>query len=155
MFHIRSAEPEDYHDIAELIKRSILNVENSQYSKQQLEQRASRFISATLKTWANNGVQFYVATMQDDDKASIAAVVGWKGSHLYHLYTSPEWQRKGAAKQLLEWAETQQRQAGGAWLWCNASLDATDFYSKNGYLCVCSGVLPKTDIPVRLMHKVV
>ncbi len=60
--------------------------------------------------------------------------------------TQPDWQRKGVGTLLLNHVITQARALGASTLWCDARLDAADFYGRFGMEPV-SEVFYKGPIP--------
>jgi len=84
-----------------------------------------------------------------DDKELIAVIslfITGQESRFRKFATHPDYQRKGVGSLLLNQVIAEARRLGAAVLWCDARLDAADFYRRFGMEAV-SEVFYKGPIP--------
>lgn len=76
--------------------------------------------------------QHYGAFQNDDLVAVISLFVNGDEARFRKFATRPDWQRQGIGTQLMHLVIAEARRLGATTLWCDARLDAADFYRRFG-----------------------
>lgn len=95
----------------------------------------------------NDHEGYHFGAFQDEELiAVISLFVNGEEARFRKFATHPDFQRKGIGTQLLNHVISEARRLGAARLWCDARLDAADFYRRFGMEAI-SEVFYKGTIP--------
>jgi GNAT superfamily N-acetyltransferase len=86
------------------------------------------------------------AFLEDELVAVISLFINGEDSRFRKFAARPDWQRRGIGTLLLNHVITEAKRLGATTLWCDARLDAADFYRRFGMKAV-SEVFYKGPIP--------
>ncbi len=146
---IRCARPEDARDLAQMHHRSVHQLGAEAYDDEILEVWGPPVDEERVEQWAENldraegGATPFVAV--DGERVLGFADVVPDEQYLRAVYVDPEMSRRGLGTALLRQAEWTATQAGVERLTLDASLNAVEFYEKNGYERLEEGTHELTD----------
>lgn len=126
---IRRLEEGDYY--RGLIRESIEDIEQTEYSEEDTEHLIKSIPEMNLEFAEDDRFRYFVA----EEEGDIIGVAGYKveTGTVSAVFTSPESKGRGIGSKLLEKLEEDAKSEGFDSMKVPASLDAVDFYSKNGY----------------------
>ncbi len=132
---IRRYRKED--DIRTLIGRAVENVEPEHYSEEQQEHLEEVILEMNLEFSEKDRYEYFVAEMNED----IRGVAGFQreSGKVAGIFVDSEYANSGIGSRLMEKIEQKAREEGLKEMEALASLEAVDFYRKNGYNIIEEG----------------
>jgi GNAT superfamily N-acetyltransferase len=129
---LRLAQAEEIESIIDLQTLAILNLHPDfrKYSRKQADSLISGQANIRRMYWEWETI--IVAEDNNRDLAGFACLSNY-GSRINGLYVHPDFMRQGVGTQLLIEIERIGIERGIRTLWVMSSIEATDFYKKNGY----------------------
>lgn len=173
--HIRLAVPYDVPELRQLIRASVLGLQATDYSREQLECALQTVYGVDSQLIAD-GTYFVVQT----NTSAIVGCGGWsKRKTLYGgdvwtgredtlldpkkdaakiraFFVHPEWARNGIGGMILDACEQAAKQSGFRRLEMGATLTGIPFYAKNGYVAIEEMAVPMQEglsLPIVKMSK--
>lgn len=148
---IRPYQEED--EVKELIQRSTQSVEPESYSSEQQEHLENVIPKMNLD-FAEKDRYIYFVAVEDGEIIGLAGFQRESGT-LAGIFVEPEHMGEGIGSQLLEKIENKAKEEGINKMESLASLEAVEFYRKNGYEVVDEQDqdIEGEDIGVKVMTK--
>lgn len=117
--------------IKSLISRSVMDVEPEHYSKAQQKHLEEVIPDMNLEFAGENRYTYFVA-LRNNEVVGVAGFQNESGT-VSGIFVDPELKGLGIGSSLLEKIEEKAQSEGIEEMKTLASLEATDFYKKNGY----------------------
>lgn len=134
MIKIRSYKRSDAHGVAQVISTTYAEFNRNEGSKKAVKEYIDYFSPKKSATELHETFQrtpiHFVAT----DHSKIIGMVRGHKDRITNLFVLGTYQGKGIGKLLLETFEKTVRRKGSTYIKVRASLYATNFYSRNGYI---------------------
>jgi putative acetyltransferase len=135
-FEIKKASIEDWQEIGVLFKNTILNINKSDYSEEQVNSWASAYNDEAFWKKKIDDDYFIMAVFQK-------TIIGFgslslKSYYLDMLYVHKDFQGWRVATKLVEDIEAKARELSISYLYTEASITAKPFFEKQGYKVVTS-----------------
>lgn len=137
---IRPVHREEYPQVVELIKRSMLELNAGDYDRDYLLEYVKRYDSAALAAFADDpACHFYVAYL-DDTLAACGAVAPSEekrgAMEIRSVYVLPDYAGMGLGREMMTVLEGDPAFLSARWVVVSASITAHPFYAKLGYTYV-------------------
>lgn len=126
----RAASQRDRPRLAEIHRTAIREIGSAFYTERQIEAWAAE---ATEDAYPIDEDGKIVIIAEHDTRIVGVGQVNTDTPEIAKLFVDPSYSRKGLGKKLLEKLEQTARDHGADELFLDASLNATDFYHRNGY----------------------
>jgi len=122
---IRKAKPTDYSSMDSVFRSSAEKLCVASYNREVIEAWAGKCWPERFARGADDGNQQYVLLMEGN--------VVCFGSLLVSLFVSPEYAGQGLGQQMIEFLFDVAKSTGVEVLRLDSSLNAVDFYLRNGF----------------------
>jgi putative acetyltransferase len=126
---IRRYQPED--KIEPLISRSVRDVDPENYSSEQQRHLEEVIPVMNLEFAEENRYNYFVA-LEDDEIVGVAGYQSESGT-VGGIFVDPDFKGSGIGSKLIDRIEDDAKREGLETMETLASLEAVDFYKKNGY----------------------
>jgi len=129
---VRQATDEDTGALLLLRRQAILALRSAHYSPDQIAVWADA-PAGELGGAVDDPEWSVLVAERDTALVGFGAIRYQDRPHLWALYVSPQWARRGTGTALLAALERDARRHGCSALWVAASLNAARFYERRGY----------------------
>lgn len=122
---------ENGDEFRELVRDSIEDIDRTEYSEEDMEYLIENIPELNMEFAEDDRFRYFVAL----EKGEMVGIAGYKveSGTVSGVFTSPERKESGIGSKLLETLEENARSEGNDSMKVPASMDAVDFYIKNGY----------------------
>ncbi|MEK6894619.1 MAG: GNAT family N-acetyltransferase [Nanoarchaeota archaeon] len=135
---VRRFKIQDASEISSLIRRSILNRNNIDYTVSQINSIAKYYSPENIMNDFDR--KFIVVCL---DKNKIVGTGTLFGDELMTLFIDPDYQKKGIGKKLMDILEEEAKKKGILRVWVVSTLTAVNFYRKLNYSFVKEKIHPE------------
>ena len=137
---IRPIRKEEYPQVVELIKRTMLEVNINDYEEEYLLEYVKRYDDKELAAFVESpGCHFYVAYLGEELAAcgAVAPSEEMKGAmEIRSVYVRPDLEGMGLGREMMAVLEGDSNFLTARWVVVSASITAHPFYAKLGYTYV-------------------
>jgi putative acetyltransferase len=127
---IRRAEPADAEAIWATHRAAVLGLTAPEYTPDQIAAWLDVTPDDFRAAMQERGEVFFVA----EASGEVVGFAAVRGDEARSVYVRPDAVRRGIGTRLLDAVEREVRASGGAFVGCEASLNAVPFYLANGYV---------------------
>ena len=128
-FQIRTYQASDAGQLAEMVKRCLLQVNSRDYSSQIID-RLCLYYSPERFIELSSRRQIYIAS----SGISVLGTVSREDNHVYTMFVEPDWTGHGIGRKLMRHIEGLAAQEGHGNMETDASITAHNFYQRLGYV---------------------
>ena len=128
---IREAKEKDIPEITKLYDETVRAVNSKDYNEQEVEVWASSAENPGM--WKSRIAEQYFIVAEADGMVVGFSSIALDG-YLDYMYVHKDYQRKGAARKLLEEIELKAVQQNNAEIYSHVSRTAKGFFEKHGYI---------------------
>ncbi len=135
---LRQARQEDIDDIGNLFQESIMEINKSDYSTEQLEVWTSR--SGEKSWWQDRlNMEYFLLAYEADELVGFGSI--YRSGYLNLLYVHKDHQRKGIARAIYQALEDRVTSFGVDNLKTEATITARPFFEKMGFQLIRENVV--------------